>query len=147
MKSRILTPSSALPARPHGFALGRGRPLLEDFAPPFLAFSFTTFFDDFFAETLAFAALDFAFATLLRVAIVCFLSLMSALRRVSMALHCFFRSALCGLRLLIRPLSLVCWCAQACSIETALVRRAILALIKVSINAFRTDRACAKASS
>ena len=106
MKSRILTPSSALPARPHGFALGRGRPLLEDFAPPFLAFSFTTFFDDFFAETLAFAALDFAFATLLRVAIVSFLSLKSVLRRVSMALHYFFRSVLCGLRLPIRPLSL-----------------------------------------
>src|ERR1700733_817404 len=46
------TPSSALPARPHGFVLGRGRPL-----PDFLT-SFTTFFEillaDFFSATLDF---------------------------------------------------------------------------------------------
>ena len=87
-------------------ALGRGRPLPEDFAPPFLAFRFTTFLDDFFAATLAFATVAFATLDFLRVAIVCFLSLKPVLRCVSMALHYFFRTVLCGLRLPIRPLSL-----------------------------------------
>src|ERR1700740_778594 len=70
VKSRIFTPASALPACPHGLVLGRGRPLPDDFAGPFLAFRLMTFFDDFFADTLALAALDFAFATFLRFAIV-----------------------------------------------------------------------------
>src|SRR5215472_6988653 len=67
VKSRIFTPSSALPARPHGFVLGRGCPLV--FALDLATFSLMTFFGDFLASVLAFAALDFALAALLRGAI------------------------------------------------------------------------------
>ena len=67
VKSRIFTPSSALPAWPNGFALGRGRPLPAAFAAGFFAFRRTTFAEDFFAAiflTAAFltAGLDFVLA-------------------------------------------------------------------------------------
>src|SRR5215469_5089667 len=51
VKSRIFTPSSALPARPHGLLLGRGRPLPFDFLT-----SLTTFFAAAFADFFDFAA-------------------------------------------------------------------------------------------
>jgi hypothetical protein len=54
VKSRIRTPSSALPAWPQGFAEGRGAP----FAPAVLAadaaLSLTVFFPDFFAAIVLF---------------------------------------------------------------------------------------------
>src|SRR5262249_60890216 len=55
LRSRMRTPSSALPAWPHGFVEGRGR-LLADAAVCFGA-SFTTFLSDFFAAALVFGLL------------------------------------------------------------------------------------------
>src|SRR6202790_1211394 len=53
VKSRMRTPSSALPASPYGLLDGRGRPLdTAFFVAVFFDFSFTTFFA---------AVLDFAF--------------------------------------------------------------------------------------
>src|SRR5258707_4273561 len=52
VKSRILTPSSARPAWPHGFADGRGRPLPTAFAAALFGLSRTTFLADFFAAAL-----------------------------------------------------------------------------------------------
>src|SRR6202165_2227478 len=62
LRSRMRTPSSALPAAPPGFVGGRGRPLAD--AAAFFGASFTTFLADFFAAPLV---LDLLF---LRVAIV-----------------------------------------------------------------------------
>jgi hypothetical protein len=55
------TPSSALPACPHGFDDGRGRPLpAAAFAAGFLAaLSFTAFLADSFAAVLVFALAAF----------------------------------------------------------------------------------------
>src|ERR1700675_3247357 len=67
VKSRIFTPSSALPAWPHGFDDGRGTPLPEcallpcAFAAAFFGLSFTTFLADFFATALT---RDFTFLLL-----------------------------------------------------------------------------------
>ena len=50
VKSRMRTPSSALPAWPQGFVLGRGKPLLGDaFAAAFFVLNLTTFLADFLA--------------------------------------------------------------------------------------------------
>ena len=57
VKSRILTPSSALPAWPYGLLEGFGRPLPSAFAAGFFDFSFTTFFDAAFDLALAFGFL------------------------------------------------------------------------------------------
>src|SRR6202521_1311318 len=62
LMSRMRTPSSALPAAPHGFVEGRGRPLAD--AAVFPGASFTTFLADFFPAALV---LDLLF---LRVTIV-----------------------------------------------------------------------------
>ena len=94
VKSRIFTPSSALPAWPNGLRDGGGRPF---FAAGFFDFSFTTFFD---------AALDLAFAFLAFFSLPC----------VVPSLY-FLRSALCGLRLPMRPLSL-----PAAGSSTALIK-------------------------
>src|SRR5437763_1883723 len=51
LRSRMRTPSSALPAEPHGFVEGRGRPP-ADAAAFFFGASFTTFLVDFFAAAL-----------------------------------------------------------------------------------------------
>src|SRR5436190_19157333 len=51
VKSRIFTPSSALPAWPYGLVLGFGKPFGTAAFMDFFALSFTTFFD---------AALDLA---------------------------------------------------------------------------------------
>src|SRR6202165_625815 len=70
LRSRMRTPSSALPAAPHGFVEGRGRACVEGVGRPladaaaFFGASFTTFLADFFAAPLV---LDLLF---LRVAIV-----------------------------------------------------------------------------
>src|ERR1700691_3808193 len=96
------TPSSALPAWPHGFVLGRGRPWpLAAFAAAFFGLNFTTFREillaDFFATALVLAAF-------LRVAIV---SSPVVFRGSSEAASLYFLpSLLCGLRLPMRPLSL-----------------------------------------
>ena len=86
VKSRIFTPSSALPAAPHGFADGRGRPLLAAAFAAFFGLSLTTFLADFFAAALT---RDFTFLLL----------------AICRPLY-FLRSTLCGLRLPMRPLSL-----------------------------------------
>src|ERR1700682_4606194 len=65
VKSRIFTPSSALPAWPQGFVDGRGRPLLTTFAAAFFGLSLTTFLADFFAAALT---RDFTFLLLAIVA-------------------------------------------------------------------------------
>src|ERR1700674_1294539 len=62
LMSRMRTPSSALPAAPHGFVEGRGKPLAG--AVVFLGASFTTFLVHFFPAVLV---LDLPFV---RVAIV-----------------------------------------------------------------------------
>src|SRR6266540_903173 len=62
LKSRMRTPSRALPAAPQGFVEGRARPLAD--AAAFFGASLTTFLADFFAAALV---LDLLF---LRVAIV-----------------------------------------------------------------------------
>jgi hypothetical protein len=54
VKSRILTPSSALPASPHGLLLGRASAAFG-----FLALSFTTFLADLLPAALAFARFVF----------------------------------------------------------------------------------------
>jgi hypothetical protein len=58
VKSRILTPSSAQPACPHGFVVGRGRLLLiafaAGFAVDFLGLNLKTFVADFLATGLDF---------------------------------------------------------------------------------------------
>ena len=118
VKSRMRTPSSALPAWPNGLLDGLGCPL-----PFFLATSFTTFFDfaaaffaAFFASFLAGFAAFFCF-----LAICCLPVFPSAHSRASgnpandalgprfrgdeRMCHFFF-SLLCGLRLPMRPLSL-----------------------------------------
>src|SRR5208282_4570356 len=84
VKSRILTPSSARPARPKGRFVGFGRPppaagFAAAFGAGFLALNVTTLAADFFAAGFAFAAfvfaaLDFALAACLRFAICHFLS-------------------------------------------------------------------------
>src|SRR5215469_16084735 len=96
VKSRILTPSSALPACPQALLLGRGRPL------PFADFfaSLTTFFEADFATVLALAGLDLAFAVVL---VACLrLAIVSSPRTRCCAAFLegcyFFRSTLCGLR-------------------------------------------------
>src|SRR5262249_47391647 len=98
------TPSSALPAAPQGLMLGRGRPFaaagLADLAG-FFDFNFTTFFAAVFdfALALLFAVLRFL------VAIVDLLiSLMPGTNRARMFPY-FLRTALCGLSLPMRPLS------------------------------------------
>src|SRR5262249_31097202 len=93
LKSRMRTPSRALPAWPHGFVEGRGRPL-TDAAAFFLAASFTSFLADFFAAALL---VDLLF---LRVVIALPLDESS----IDSADY-FLRIALCGLRLPMRPLS------------------------------------------
>src|SRR3984893_7585231 len=66
VKSRMRTPSSALPAWPNGLVEGFGRPFVTAFfAACFFAFRFTTFFEADFDF-----ALDFTFDFLLFVAIV-----------------------------------------------------------------------------
>ncbi len=66
VKSRMRTPSSALPASPHGFGWDAEVPLrVTVFAAGRFGLSFTTFLADFFAAGLA-----FAFAAFLRVAMV-----------------------------------------------------------------------------
>src|SRR5215475_5855866 len=99
VKSRILTPSSALPSLPHGLLETLGRPL------PFA----------FLATTLSagrLAALAFLEALSLRFAFLSFLSFFFAIAllrllecRLCRAIY-FLRNLLCGLRLPIRPLSL-----------------------------------------
>src|SRR5882672_147269 len=59
VKSRIFTPSNALPACPNGFELGFGKPFAT-FAAGFFDLSFTTFLAAAF--DLAFAFLFFFFA-------------------------------------------------------------------------------------
>src|SRR5882762_721614 len=101
------TPSSALPACPHGLLDGRGRPLDTAFlAAGFFEFSLTTF---------RVAALDFAFAfaftfdflaffVLMVVPVACMPLVYWCSARIRRAY--FLRILLCGLRLPIRPLSL-----------------------------------------
>ena len=76
VKSRMRTPSSALPAWPNGLLDGFGKPFAAAFfAAGFLAFSFTTFFAValdlgvafVLAFVFAFAFLRFAIAVPLRV--------------------------------------------------------------------------------
>src|SRR5581483_11091973 len=103
VKSRMRTPSSALPAWPQGLDDGRGKLPFAALAGGFLAATFAVLFTgllaadlmvflpDFFAGALDFFArgLDFAFV------------------RVAIALLPYFlRILLCGLRLPMRPLSL-----------------------------------------
>jgi hypothetical protein len=69
VKSRIRTPSSALPACPQGLDEGRGKELpTAAFAARFFAASLTTFLADFLTGFFA-AALDFVLAAFFRVAI------------------------------------------------------------------------------
>src|SRR3979490_675065 len=97
------TPSSALPACPHGLLEGRGRPLDTAFlAAGFFDFSLTTF---------RVAALDFAFTfdflaffVLMVVPVACMPLVYWCSARIRRAY--FLRILLCGLRLPIRPLSL-----------------------------------------
>src|SRR6185295_15244025 len=129
VKSRIFTPSSALPAWPQGFAEGRGRSPLAAaaLAAGFVTFSVTTFLADFFATTLVFDVLAFL-AIVIPLAL--FLAVMPAKAGIqSLAslgsrlrgddsgvfrlsahnyppLYFFLLSALCGLRLPMRPDSL-----------------------------------------
>src|SRR5919106_6403877 len=74
VKSRIFTPSSALPAWPYGLAEGFGSPLaaafaLDALAAGFFDFSFTTFFVAALVLALA-LVLAFAFEAFFRTAIV-----------------------------------------------------------------------------
>src|SRR5438270_12622320 len=99
------TPSSALPAAPHGFVEGRGRPW-ADAAAFFFGASFTTLFADFLAAVLVPDLLFF------RVGIVVPLDAVQSIRLIY-----FLRITLCGLRLPMRPLSL-----PAAGSITALIR-------------------------
>src|SRR5207245_7338745 len=92
VKSRIRTPSSALPAWPHGFVLGAGRPLVTAAA--------------FFGAALALAA-DFFATTFAGLRAALFAGRAAAffdLDLFAMVAPYFLRSALCGLRLPMRPL-------------------------------------------
>src|SRR5262245_35875649 len=105
------TPSRALPAAPHGCALGRGRPLPLGFAAGFFtARNGTTFFvfaAGFAAAFLAGLAAFFGFLAIALSVIPLRLRLARAsLRKLSAGPRYFLRSALCGLRLPMRPLSL-----------------------------------------
>ena len=106
VKSRIFTPSSALPSLPHGLDETLGRPLPFDFLDTTLRTSF--FAALAFLEALSFFAfLSFFFAM--------FVS--DRLNVVDAARIYFLRSLLCGLRLPMRPLSL-----PAAGSITALIR-------------------------
>src|ERR1700745_3096780 len=101
VKSRMRTPSSALPAWPQGAGDGRGKPLLfADFAAGFFAATFTVFFAGFLAADFSALFADFFASALDLLA----RSLDFAFLRVAIALLLyFFRILLCGLRLPIRP--------------------------------------------
>src|SRR6266540_1935430 len=116
LMSRMRTPSSALPASPHGLALGLGigaaawamRPTTgaTRLTAVFLGLDFTTFF-----FTAGFFAAAFGFLDFLRGAIfhpLLYLGVVSRASRHSgegsAALY-FLRTTLCGLRLPMRPLS------------------------------------------
>src|SRR6059036_935270 len=75
LMSRMRTPSSALPAAPHGLVVGFGRPVVAA-TLGFLALSLTTFLAGFFA-----AILVLAFVALLRIGISYLLELSSRPRR------------------------------------------------------------------
>src|SRR5215472_13747271 len=59
VKSRMRTPSSALPAAPQDLVLGRGRPFDAAALPGFFDFNFTTFLAAVFDLALALALLRF----------------------------------------------------------------------------------------
>src|SRR5712691_3172117 len=65
LRSRMRTPSSALPAAPHGFVEGRGRPSAD--AAAFFGPSLTTLLATFLVDFFAAALMDLLF---LRVAMV-----------------------------------------------------------------------------
>src|SRR5215470_15246525 len=95
------TPSSALPAWPQGLALGRGRPFAAAALASFFDFNFTTFLEAVLDLTLplAFAVLRFL------VAIVRSPDLLWCPCNRARVLPYFLRTALCGLSLPMRPLS------------------------------------------
>src|SRR5262245_55892520 len=103
VKSRMRTPSSALPACPQGFDDGRGKPFpLADLAGGLCAAAFTVFFAGFLADLTVVLADFLAGASDLFAR-----SLDFAFVRVAIGLlHYFLGILLCGLRLPMRPLSL-----------------------------------------
>src|SRR5215468_8325944 len=116
VKSRMRTPSSALPALPHGLVEGLGRPLARTATrlafPP--AASLTTFLPAVFFAAVLFTAVLFMAA--LAVALFCLLRVaifvpsvddeeLDAFQRCHCVLPYFLRTALCGLSLQMRPLS------------------------------------------
>src|SRR5262249_14019488 len=104
VKSRMRTPSSALPASPQRIVDGRGKPLaFADLAAGFFAVILTVLLADFLAADLtALPAAFFAGALDLFGR-----NLDFAVLRVAIALLLYFwRILLCGLRLPILPLSL-----------------------------------------
>src|SRR6516225_7255264 len=104
VKSRMRTPSSALPAWPHGIVDGRGIPLpFACLAVGLFAATFTVFFAGFLAADFTALVADFFAGALDLLA----RSLNFAFLRVAIALLLYFlRILLCGLRLPILPLSL-----------------------------------------
>src|ERR1700756_800164 len=104
VKSRMRTPSSALPASPQGIDDGRGRVLpFADLVAGFFAATFTVLFAGFLAADFTALLADFFAGALNLFA----RSLDFAFLRVAIApLLYFLRILLCGLRLPILPLSL-----------------------------------------
>src|SRR4026207_1755085 len=97
VKSRVFTPSSALPSLPQGLLDTLGRPL------PF-AFLATSLRTDFLAALAFLEALSLLFAFLSFFFLA--MSFSGRLNVVDAAKTYFLRSLLCGLRLPMRPLSL-----------------------------------------
>ena len=130
VKSRMRTPSSALPAWPNGLVEGFGRPLPFFFAAGFFGASFTTFFDfaaAFFAASSqpswrvsppSSASWPFLSPDLPPLIPRSGIQRDSGPRfRGDERVRHFFFSLLCGLRLPMRPLSL-----PAAGSSTALIR-------------------------